>query len=114
MTDDERTLNDINVAIGEAEERGDREALSKVLAPRLAFQRADASQTVDDQVAFLQKVTAGNARVTKIIEPIEVHGHRAIVKCVVTTADGRAFHNIRLFVRRDGEWKLLGWANEPL
>ncbi|MGH9238144.1 MAG: hypothetical protein ACRD3G_08910 [Vicinamibacterales bacterium] len=83
MTDDEQILNDINVAIGEAEERGDREALAKVLAPRLAFQRADASQTVDDQVAFLQKVTAGNARVTKIIEPIEVHGHRAIVKCVV-------------------------------
>ena len=32
----------------------------------------------------------------------------------VVTMGGRDFHNIRLFVRRDGKWKLLGWANEAV
>jgi uncharacterized protein DUF4440 len=113
MSEDERTLKDLNVAIGDAENRGDRDELSKMLAPRLAFQRADDARTVDDAVAFLQKVASGGTRLTRVIEPIEVYGDRAIVKCVVTAADKREFHNIRLFVRRDGQWKLLGWANEP-
>lgn len=113
MTDDQRELEAINLAIGDAENRGDAEALAAMLAPRLAFQRADAARTVDDQVAFLQKVAAGGTRVTRLLEPIELHGNRAIVKCMVTTADGKEFHNIRLFVRRDGQWRLLGWANEP-
>jgi hypothetical protein len=25
----------------------------------------------------------------------------------------RDWHNLRLFVRRSGDWKLLAWANEP-
>ena len=37
----------------------------------------------------------------------------AIVKCTVSVCD-QEFHNIRLFVRREGGWKLLAWANEPL
>jgi hypothetical protein len=44
--------------------------------------------------------------------PAQVHGDRAVVACVVTQ-NGRDFHNLRLFVRRGGEWKLLGWANQP-
>jgi hypothetical protein len=112
MSDDEQTLKDLNLAIGDAENRGDAEWLSGVLAPRLAFQRADKPRTVDDHVAFLQKVAPGGNRVTRVIEPIEVYGDRAIVKCVVTVGE-HEFHNIRLFVRRDGRWKLLGWANEP-
>jgi hypothetical protein len=28
--------------------------------------------------------------------------------------EGEKFHNLRLFVRREGQWKLLGWANERL
>jgi hypothetical protein len=104
-------LRKLNEKIVDAENRGNRKWLAKILAPRLAFQRADDEKTVDDQVAFLQKVKKGGSRVTRIIEPIELYGDRAIVKCIVT-ADGQKFHNIRLFVRRDGGWKLLAWANE--
>ncbi|HYZ76569.1 MAG TPA: nuclear transport factor 2 family protein [Gaiellaceae bacterium] len=112
MSADELALRELNERIGAAESSGDRDWLSTILAPRLAFQRADESRTVDDQVAFLQKVKAGSARATRIVEPIEVYGDRAIVKCIVAV-EGREFHNLRLFVRREGEWKLLGWANEP-
>ncbi len=67
-------------------------------------------------MAFLQKVKkkedSDPSRETEILEPIEVEGDRAIVKCVVTVGP-KKFHNLRLFVRRGGQWKLLGWANEP-
>jgi len=41
-----------------------------------------------------------------------VHGARAIVACTVADA-GISTHNLRLFAKEDGVWKLLGWANEP-
>ncbi len=113
MTDDHQDLYDLNIKIGEAENTGNREWLLSILAPRLAFQRADEQQTLDDQVAFLQKIKSGGNRVTRVVEPIELYGNRAIVQCVVK-ADGKEFHNLRLFVRRDGDWKLLAWANEPM
>jgi Domain of unknown function (DUF4440) len=112
VTSDQAALTDLNKKIGEAENRGDRDWLAGILAPRLAFQRADDQKTVDDQVAFLQKVKAGGNRATRIVEPIEVYGDRAIAQCIVKV-DDQKFHNLRLFVRRDGSWKLLAWANEP-
>ena len=57
---------------GEAEKRGDLDWMAVILGPRLAFQRADDEKTVDDQVAFLQKVKAGSKRATRIIESIEL------------------------------------------
>ncbi len=113
MHADEQALRELNVQIGDAENRGDREWLATILAPSLAFQRADAQRTIDDRAAFLQKIKAGGARSTRIVEPIELHGDRAIVQCIVRVGD-QEFHNLRLFVRREGAWKLLGWANEPL
>lgn len=106
-------LRELNLKIGDAENHGDREWLAGILAPRLAFQRADDQRTIDDQVSFLQKVKPGGTRRTRIIEPIEVLGDRAIVKCVVKVED-KEFHNLRLFVRREGSWKLIAWANEPM
>ena len=111
VTSDQAALMDLNMEIGEAENRGDRDWLAGILAPRLAFQRADDQKTIDDRVAFLQKVKAGGKRVTRIINPIELFGDRAIVKCIVTV-ENEEFHNLRLFVRRDGSWRLLAWANE--
>jgi hypothetical protein len=112
MQDDIRALTELNIKIGDAENRGDRKWLATILAPRLAFQRADERRTVDDHVAFLQKVSTAGNRTTRIVEPIQVYGDRAVVQCIVT--DGKKeFDNLRLFVRRDGTWKLLGWANEP-
>lgn len=112
-TSDQAVLADLNKKIGEAENCGDRDWLAGILAPRLAFQRGDDQKTIDDQVAFLQKVKEGGKRVTRIIEPIELFRDRAIVQCIVTV-DDQEFHNLRLFVRRDGGWKLLAWANEPV
>jgi hypothetical protein len=110
--DDVRALAELNERIGEAENRGDREWLESVLAPKLAFQRADEARTVDDRVAFLEKVAPGGRRTTRV-GPIQVQGDRALVECVVSVGDDE-FHNLRLFVRRGGDWKLLGWANEKL
>lgn len=110
---DQKELRELNEKISDAENRGDREWLAAVLAPRLAFQRADDQKTVDDQDSFLQKIAPGGTRVTNIVEPIQLYGDRAIVQCVVSVGD-KDFHNLRLFVRRDGQWKLLGWANEPI
>jgi hypothetical protein len=110
---DERRLRELNEAIGVAENTGDAPSLAKVLAPRLAFQRADPARTVDDRDAFLAKVKSGGTRVTRVLEPIQLFGDRAIVQCIVSVG-GTDYHNLRLFVRRDGEWKLLGWANEAV
>ncbi len=59
VTSDHAALTDLNLKIGEAENRGDRDWLAGILASRLAFQRADEQKTIDDQVAFLQKDKAG-------------------------------------------------------
>jgi hypothetical protein len=111
MNSDIEALKDLNARIIEAENSGGREWLASILAPRLVIQRADG--TVDDQVTFLQKVQPGGDRISRIIEPIRLYGDRAIVQFVVTTR-GRRIDNLQLFVRRDGEWKLLGWANAPV
>jgi hypothetical protein len=111
VASDQEALRELNLKIGDAENRGDSEWLAGILAPRLAFQRADEQKTVDDQIAFLQKVKAGGTRVTLVIEPIQLYGDRAIVQCTVKVED-QEFHNLRLFVRRDSGWKLLAWANE--
>lgn len=113
MQDDSQALTEINVKIPEKENAGDREWLAGILAPRLAFQRSDKDRTVDDQVAYLQKVHSGGTRTSQKIESIEVLGNRAIVKCIVAEG-GQNFHNLRLFVRRAEGWKLLAWANEPI
>ena len=116
VQDDEQALKELNVKIGDAENRGDHGWLADVLAPRLAFQRADEQKTVDDQVAFLQKVKSGGSRETQIVEPIDLYGDRAIVKCIITVGDQK-FHNLRLFVRRDGQWKLphsIGFSGRPM
>lgn len=111
--DDKQVLRELNAQISEAENDGNRDWLASILAPRLAFQRADEAHTVDDRDAFLQKVQSGGKRKPLSIGPIEVYGGRAIVQCVVAVGD-QEFHNLRLFVRREGVWKLLGWANEPV
>ena len=110
MTDDE-ALRTINARLNDAENAGDRDVLAGLLAPELAFLRAD-GKTVDDGGRFLQKV-ARRDPCDLTVEHVEVIGTRAIVKCVVTCGTTR-FHNVRLFVRIEGQWKLLGWANERL
>lgn len=117
MPDDEQDLREINLKIAEAENNGDRDWLASHLASRLAFLRAN--KKFDDQLAFLQEVKLDDPRKDRETDPksikIKVHGNRAIVTCIVTmTVEGKKkkFHNLRLFIKQDGQWKLLGWANE--
>jgi hypothetical protein len=109
----EQELRDLNAQINEAENDGNRAWLATVLAPKFAFQRADPARTVDDRDAFLQKVRAADGRRTIRIGSICLYGNRALVQCVVAVGD-QQFDNLRLFVRREDGWKLLGWANEPM
>lgn len=108
-------LRQLNVELGDAESQGNREWLDGVIAPELAFLRAD-KKTFDNRATFLAKVKRSDGRKTEV-ESVETYGDRAVVKCIVTVkseSGDKRFHNLRLFVRNDGEWKLLGWANEPL
>ena len=112
MPTDEDALRTLNLELNRAENEGDRNFLAGVLAPELAFLRAD-GKTVEDAGRFLQKVAKKPAAGEWAVETVEVLGNRAIVKGIVMQG-GRRFHNIRLFVRMDEAWKLLGWANEEI
>ena len=111
MPTDAEVLTTLNLRIGEAESNGDIKWLASVLAPELAFFRAD-GKTFDDADRFLQKVNASSSRTTEV-EPPAVLGNRAIVKCIVKQ-DGKSYHNLRVFVRYGGNWLLLAWANEAV
>ena len=111
MSSDARVLKGQNVRIGEAESSGDCKWLASVLAPELAFFRAD-GKTFDNAGRILQKVKVGSSRATEV-ESIEILGNRAIAKCIVTQ-DGKKYHNLHLFVRYAGDWLLLAWANEEI
>jgi hypothetical protein len=118
MQDDRKTLEELNIRIGIEESKGDdasRSWLDSILAPQLAFRRADGI-TFDNRDEFLKKVKHGDPHETEIVS-VDLYGDRAIVTCVVTakppTGD-KKYHNLRLFVRHEGQWKLLGWANEPV
>jgi len=112
-------LTKLNLQIGETETAGDAAArawFEHALAPALAFRRADL-KTFDDRSAFISKIAPADRRDTAI-QSIDVIGDAAFVQCVVTvraSAGDRRYRNLRLFVRDTaGEWKLLGWANQPL
>jgi Domain of unknown function (DUF4440) len=120
VQDDRKTLEELNIRISIEESKGDGASqswLDSILAPQLAFRRADGI-TFDNRDEFLKKVKHGDPRETELLS-VDLYGDRAIVTCVVTTkppTGDKKYHNLRLFVRSQGqgEWKLLGWANEPL
>ena len=112
MANDEETLREINVRIGQAESEGDAAWLEKVIAPQLGFRRVNGA--FNSRSDFLASLMRGPARETAI-EKIELYGDRAVVSCTVTVTSEQSvdrYHNLRLFVRDQGEWKLLGWANQ--
>lgn len=109
MTSDIEALLRLNEAINAAENAGDLAALGTMIASRLAFRRRDGSLV--DREGFLEAPRPGARRLR--VESVQVHGARAFVACTVTDA-GTSTHNLRLFAKEDGAWKLLGWANEPV
>jgi hypothetical protein len=101
-----------NERIGTAESNGDVGYLDSMLAPVLAFRRS--SGVCIDRQHFLDDIAPGPPRTTRV-ESVELLDHdRAVVRCVVEMSDSTqhgAYDNLRLFVRVDGDWRLLGWAN---
>ena len=112
MSSDREALRALNSDMGVFEFRGDRAALATAIAPELAFQRADVRKSIDNRQRYLEKVAPSEDRDTAI-ETIDVVGNRAVVKCVVTMkVSKKKFHNLRLCVKVEGQWRVLGWANE--
>jgi hypothetical protein len=115
MTNDLGELRELNMQIAEVEHKDvdlQRSWFKKVLASAFAFRRA--SKDVEDRGKFLDSVSEKAARTTEI-ESIELVGEaRAVVRAIVTVQGDvpQRFHNLRLFIRTDDGWKLLGWANE--
>jgi hypothetical protein len=96
----------INKLITKLENDGNVPALMQLLAPPFAFRNRNGQ--IVDKSGFDPKPGAREV----VFNTIQVLGDRAVVMCVITEA-GEATHNIRLFTRISGDWKLLGWANEP-
>jgi len=119
MKDDRQILTELNIEIGEAETEHNYKRLAEIIAPELAFQRADRDRTIDNRERFLQKVKdkaeadAPQQKRTTEVESIAFSANRAVVSCIVSMDSGR-YHNLRLFIKRGERWQLLGWANEPL
>jgi hypothetical protein len=109
------TLRRVNVSISIAEDAGDAQGLDGLLAPKLAFRRANGE--VVDREEFLAGVKRSGPRQTTLRAIVMLGRDRALVTCDVSLpVDGEqtTFENARLFIRTGGdEWKLLGWANEP-
>ena len=111
-----KQLRDLNIKIGEAESAGDVDFLKSVIAPKLAFRRANGECVDRDE--FLAGVKKGPRRDTEIESVNILIPKRALVTCWVTLkvdSVPKRFHNVRLFIREnDAAWKLLGWANAPM
>jgi hypothetical protein len=101
-------LSKLNEEIGDAESRGDKAWLNKVLAWEFAFRRV--SGKLVNRKDYLEEVKVSSKRTTTV-DKVEAFGKLAIVHCIVEQ-DGKRYRNIRLFIRQDGEWLLMAWANE--
>jgi hypothetical protein len=116
--EDIQDLEWINLIISCKEDEGARDWFEDRIAPQFAIMRKD-GKTFHDRATFLDKVTKRKPeeaeRVTTDVKVISIPHNkvRAIVTCIVTRGDEK-FHNLRMFVKIDNTWKILGWANEPL
>ena len=102
----ESDLIEVNEQITKLENDGNVDNLFHLLAPVLAFRKRNGE--IVDKSGFNPKPGAREI----LFDAIHVFGDRAVVMCVIKEG-GEATHNIRLFTRISGDWKLLGWANEP-
>ena len=109
-------LRQLSIDIPNAENSGDKGFFERLLAPVFAFRRASA--VVVDRQGFLDALKGGGDRETELesIQVTPLGGSRALVTSVVAMGSSnqrQRFDNARLFVKdENGEWRLLGWANE--
>jgi hypothetical protein len=117
METDLEWLRSTNIEIGNAETQGNKEFFETLLAPCLAFRRANGQ--ILDRPNFIAGVSPSAKRTTNIQSITVLEKNRALIECTVTMEDdggAKRFHNVRLFVREgeSNQWMLLGWANEPI
>ncbi len=114
MDRDFEELWKLNMEIGLAETAGSKDYFEQKLAPAFVLRRANPSRDTVNRSEYMEGVKRSSQRATEI-ESITLFGkERALVTCIVTM-DGKKYHNILIFFRQLGrDWRLLGWANEPL
>jgi hypothetical protein len=112
LTESLQHLIQLNLAIGEKEDAGDREWFDALLAPAFAMRRANGTFVGRDE--FLAAVRqAETIRATDIVGVEAIGALRAVVRCVVTVANKR-YDNLRIFVHDGKTWMLVSWTNEIL
>jgi Domain of unknown function (DUF4440) len=109
MVSNDDELIAVNQAITDAENAGDWTAMEPLIAANMAFRRADGS--IIDRRTFFDALKPGGNRILHNCTPLIVSENRAVVRCIIKVGDAD-YDNLRLFVRVDGKWQLLGWANE--
>lgn len=111
-------LRQLNIDIANAENKGDKEFFEPLLARAFAFRRANGE--VVDRQGFLDALKVSGNRQTEeeSIQITPLGNSRVLVKCVVSMGapnQRMRFDNARLFAKDErDEWRLLGWANEPI
>lgn len=114
---EDAVLREINVAIGDAEARGDHSYFQALLAPAFSMVRPDGVR-FDDRPGFLAALTAGPRRRTRV-DSVLTHDNRAVVTCTVAKGEGSqapVHRNIRVFSRPAPgvPWQLVSWLTEPV
>jgi hypothetical protein len=105
-------LVQLNLAIGQKEDAGDREWFDALLAPAFAMRRANGAFVGRDEfLASLQK--ADTVRTTEIVGVEAIGQFRSEVRCIVSIAN-KKYDNLRLFVHDGKAWLLVSWVNENL
>jgi hypothetical protein len=115
--DDAPRLRELNVAIGDAEARGDHAFFETLLAPAFSMVRPDGLR-FDDRAAFLAALRPGPRRRTRV-DSVVTYDNRAVVTCTVAkgeAADAAVHRNIRVLSRPgpSTDWQLVSWVTEPL
>lgn len=110
-------LREINVAIGDAEARGDHSFFEALLAPAFCMVRPDGLR-FDDRTGFLAALQPGPRRRTRV-DSVVTYDNRAVVTCTVAKgagADAATHRNVRIFSRpgRATAWQLVSWVAEPV
>ena len=115
--DDGTGLRELNVAIGDAEARGDRSFFEGLLAPAFSMVRPDGLR-FDDRTSFLAALQPGPRRRTRV-DAVVTYDDRAVATCTVAKgegADAAVHRNVRVFSRPGPAtaWQLVSWVTEPV
>lgn len=121
----EEALIELNIKIGEAEERRDEAFLAGILADDLKFRRANGA--VVDKAAYLAALREpANTYEYVRCEDVEAHVYEntAVVALKVRAKGARGgmpfegtFRNIRVFLKQPGgqpDWRCYMWFNERI